>query len=136
MIYVYDTNSKIYNKNIIDRTRNVLISIHDVDENDIQQFLDSVYIDDFADYNDYKDICNSIFNDIQMGKWDSSYDEIIQFAGATVLPECLIQEYEGYVQDKKYHDANSLLVNISEGKYKSAIVNSAIDVDNGYIYSP
>lgn len=133
-IYIYNTNCTIYNKKIIEKTKKVLENIHNVNENNIQQYLDAVYDEDFKDYYKYRDICERIFDNIQVAKWDSNYDEIIKFTGINVLPSRFIQEYEQLIQDKKYFDANSLLVNISEKQYKFALANDAIDVKKGYVY--
>lgn len=133
-IYIYDTDSNIYNENIINKTKKLLQNIKDINENKIQDYLDEVYDEGFKDYDKYKNMCENIFNNIQVAKWDSNYNEIVSFTGASVLPECFIQEYEQYIEDKKYHDANSLLVNISEGKYKFALMKGAIDEEKGYIY--
>ncbi len=133
-IYVYKSDDSIYDKNLIKNTREVLQKIDIVDENKIQEYLDYVYDTHFIEYYKYKIICEEIFKDIQIAKWDSDYNEIVSFAGVSVLPEKFIDEYEKYIKNKQYYEANSLFVNISEGEYKHALMNNAIDKDNNYIY--
>ncbi len=133
-IYVYETESNIYNKDLVDKTRILIKNMGDVNENDIQKYLDFVYDADFKKYHEYKDTINEIFSNIQVGKWNSIYDEVITFSGANVLPECFISKYESYVEDEQYFEANSLFVNISEGKYSYALAKGNIDENTNYIY--
>ncbi len=126
-IYVYDTESTLYDKNIIENTKNVLINLDKVNENDIQKYLDRVYTQDFHTFFDIKKQCEEIFNNIQIGKWDKNYNEMVEFSGASVLPSCFIDEYKKLIENKEYLEANSLIVNISNGKYHYAINDGAID---------
>jgi len=133
-IYVYNSDDNIYDKDLIRKTKEVLQKIDIVNENKIQEYLDYTYDKDFTEYYKYKNICEEIFKDIQIAKWDNNYNEIISFAGASVLPEKFIDEYQKYIENKQYYEANSLFVNISEGEYKYTLMNNAIDKDNSYIY--
>lgn len=132
-IFIYNNQSKIYNKDIIKRTKKLLISIENIDENKVQEYLDQVYIDDFIEYYEYKEICKKIFEDIQVAKWDNRYNEIASFTGTSVLPSCFIDEYEDLIEQREYLRANSLMVNISENKYRYAVKENAIDECN-FIY--
>lgn len=133
-VNIYADNSKIYNEDLMTRTKELVMSVVSVNENHIQDYLNKVYIDEFEEYAEYKEKLVEIFDDIQASKWDNKYNELIQFTGASVLPECLIDEYENLLRDKRYLDANSLLVGISDKKYKFALYKLTVDIETDYIY--
>jgi len=133
MIYIYNTKSHIYDKNIIDRTRNILIDVDYINENDTQGYLDEVYKEDFVDYYEHKVTMDAILDNCKAGDW-SGNDECNNFTNVNVIPESLLQEYEKYVDEKRFYDANSLFVSISEGKYATAVRENAIDIEKNVIY--
>lgn len=120
MIYVYKTQSQIYNKNIVEKTKEVLQKIDNLDERLISSYLDYVYDCEFESYYKYKEMMIEVVDDCKAGIWDSNA-EYSSFAGISVLPFSLKDEYEKLIENKKYFEANSLLVNISDGKFAYAI---------------
>lgn len=126
-IFVYDTESSIYDESIIIRTKKLLRELEYIEEKDIQKYLDTVYVEDFEDYKKYKHIMDSeILTNISMGIWDNDYNEYNKFTGVSVLPMDLEMEYKQFLNDNKYYDANSLLVNIPIWQFERSKEDNAI----------
>lgn len=132
-IYIYNLSEgefSVYDRDIIDRTKVVLKGIGDIDENNIQEYLDTVYNKEFESYQEYANICKSLFKKIEVGNWNSEYSKAVEFSGASVLPASLELEYKRFIDEKDYLKANSLFVNITEGKYFKAIKDGYLVKDD------
>lgn len=128
-IYIYDTKSKIYDETLISRTKKLLKRLENIEEKDIQKYLDEVYIDELNEYERYKQVMLSVLDNVQMGKWenDSNYTK---FAGVSVVPESLEEEYRKLKDEKRYYEASSLIVNIPFWQFEKASKDKAIAGEN------
>lgn len=124
-IYIYNTESKVYDEALIKRTKTLLKSLGRIGERDVQKYLDEVYIDELNEYKKYKRIMLKVLNNIQMGKWERS-NELFEFTGVSVIPESLEDEYRNLIEESKYFEANSLVVNIPKWQFSRASKDNAI----------
>lgn len=118
-IKVYEGNSFIYADDIIDRTREVLRSIGEVDEGKVQEYIDTVYIDDLEEYEKYTDKMRDIIADCKVAEWDKA--EYQDFLGIAVIPGCLKEEYKSLIDKKEYVEANKLFLQVTVKQYNKAI---------------
>lgn len=134
-IHIYDIefkDVKFYDKDILIRTKEVLENINVVDENKIQEYLNSVYLEfDMKEYNKYKNEYINIINSYEVGRWDENIeDHMFEGDNYSILPLCLLDEYKRYIDDKNYLVANSLMVNVTKGQYNSLKSKECLDENN------
>ena len=120
-IYEYDVevSKKLYDENILKRTKDVLEKIDVVDENKVQEYLNYVYEDlniQEIIKNDEMSI-NSLISNMKVGHYNTKND-MLNIDSKYVLPVSLYDEYCQYYYDKDYLKANSLLVSISYRQFK------------------
>ena len=126
-IYEYDVevSKKLYDENILKRTKDILEKIDVIDENKVQEYLNYVYEDlNIKEIikNDEMSI-NSLINNMKVGHYNQNINDI---DSKYVLPIGLYNEYCKYCYDKDYLKANSLLVSISGNQFKNYKCNNYI----------
>jgi len=128
-IYEYDVevSKKLYDENILKRTKSILESIDVVDENKVQEYLNYVYEDlNIKEIikNDEMSI-NNLIKDLKVGYYNSK-DDMLNIDSKYVLPISLYDEYYQYYYNKDYLKANSLLVSISYRQFNNHKRNNYI----------
>lgn len=124
-IYIYNTESKVYDAALIERTKKLLGKLENIEEKDIQKYLDEVYIDELEEYEKYKQIMLNILKNVQMGKWENN-SEFFEFTGVSVIPGSLEEEYRKLIEEKRYFEANSLIISIPYWQFERAVRDGAI----------
>lgn len=136
-IFIYNYTSNIYKQELITRTDIVIDDIIQNEnglilEEDIQKNLDKVYADIDLDtyYKECKDI-NELINILKIGTFNkNTLDCMISNNTISVLPISLLDEYKKLIDDKKYLEAKSLLVNVRYSNYiKEHIKTISINYD-------
>jgi len=118
-IHIFKDTSNVYDQGIIERTIKSLEKIIQNDDSQILEekvnyYLDKVYTEfDIDEYKSTASIFNEIIDDIRCGVYDKNNNELESNFGVTVLPISLKIEYMEYLEQKKYLEANSLLVNVT-----------------------
>lgn len=126
-----NSNEKIYNKNIIEKTKNVIDEIIEkdngiIEEEKVNYYLDKVYLDiNRKEYEKRKNDINTIIDNLIVGVYNQDSD-MIEKSSIQVLPSILFNEYNNFIENKDYMSANSLFVNISDMQfsyqYRSGII--------------
>ena len=120
---IEDVHSKIYNKNLIEKTLKELQKIENqiVNENIVQDLLDNIYEPfELNDNGTRESLRNYLDNLFPFNTYEDSEEEFFeQFDGIEVLPIELFDEFKNLIENKKYLEAEKLFVPISKGKYAS-----------------
>ncbi|MBU3174301.1 CRISPR-associated helicase Cas3' [Clostridium estertheticum] len=117
-----NSNEKIYNLDIIIKTKYVIDEIIEKDngiikEEKVNYYLDKVYSDiNRADYEIRKNQINQIIENLRVGVYNQDSD-MIEKSSLQVLPSILSNEYNIFIENKDYMSANSLFVNISDAQF-------------------
>lgn len=123
-IYIFDNDCKVYDQKIISKTDEVIKNIikHDngiVLESKTQKYLDTVY--DELDNESIKKIklkINKIIKNMRVGTFNlNATDDMCNNNSKQVLPVELFDEYINYINNKEHLKAQSLFVNVTNGRY-------------------
>lgn len=125
-IFIYDNTSRIYNEEIIKNTDDVLGEIIEKDDTIIleektQYYLDKVYLSiDIDKYKEVSNGVNDIIDSLRVATFnENATDDMCQRDSISVLPENLYTEYVELIDNKKYLESRSLLVNINKKRIYS-----------------
>ena len=125
-IYIYNNYNKcIYDDELINNTDLVIDEIIHNDnriilEEKVEHYLDKVYTYiDIISYNKYSNSLEKVINNLRVGNYNkSSIKEMIQGDTVSVIPECLLEEYQKLINDREYLKAQSLKLNINSNRMK------------------
>lgn len=125
-IYIYNNYNKcIYDDELINNTDLVIDEIIHNDnriilEEKVEYYLDKVYTYiDISSYNKYSNSLEKLINNLRVGSYNkSSVEEMIQGDTVSVIPECLLEEYQKLINDREYLKAQSLKLNINSNRMK------------------
>lgn len=125
-IYIYNNYDKIvYSDELINNTDLVIDEIIHNDnriilEEKVEYYLDKVYTYiDIISYNKYSNSLEKVINNLRVGNYNkSSIKEMIQGDTVSVIPECLLEEYQKLINDREYLKAQSLKLNINSNRMK------------------
>ena len=125
-IYIYNNYNKcIYEDEIIHNTDNVISEIINIDkgivlEEKVDYYLDKVYTYiNLDEYNKYSNTIEDMINNLRLGYYNkNSVEDMIQGDTVSILPECLIGEYEELIKNHKYLEAQSLKLNINSNRMR------------------
>ena len=125
-IYIYNNYNKcIYDDELINNTDLVIDEIIHNDnriilEEKVEYYLDKVYTYiDIISYNKYSNSLEKVINNLRVGNYNkSSIKEMIQGDTVSVIPECLLEEYQKLINDREYLKAQSLKLNINSNRMK------------------
>lgn len=125
-IYIYNNYNKcIYDDELINNTDLVIDEIIYNDnriilEEKVEHYLDKVYTYiDIISYNKYSNSLEKVINNLRVGNYNkSSIKEMIQGDTVSVIPECLLEEYQKLINDREYLKAQSLKLNINSNRMK------------------
>ncbi|HID0768124.1 TPA: CRISPR-associated helicase Cas3' [Clostridium botulinum] len=126
-IYIFNQSKKsIYRDDIICYTKNVIYKIicenkGMIKEDKVITYLDLVYQDfDIENYNTYKKQFNTLINTLKVGYFnENATDSMLENNNTySVLPLCLLRQYNQYINDNNYIKANELFVNTYLNKFK------------------
>lgn len=134
-IYIYEAtviSNKIYDEDILNRTKQVISNINIVDENKIQEYLNIVYLNiDYEKYRYYQNNYLKVLHEYKVGYIDKQYsDEMIDQNNISILCRNLLDEYINNINNKEYILANNLFVNISTYQFNKLNKNNYITYDN------
>lgn len=122
IVIVEECNKSVYQEDIIDKTRKVILEIIEQDcsivkEYKIDYYLNKIYTNiNEAEYNKYSEVVNSLVDKLKVGYYDNKLSEsIIDYNTKTVLSSCLLKEYRKLIEDRKFIQAGELLVNCFVG---------------------
>lgn len=125
-IYIYNNYDKsVYSDELINNTDLVIDEIIHNDnriilEEKVEYYLDKVYTYiDIISYNKYSNSLEKVINNLRVGNYNkSSIKEMIQGDTVSVIPECLLEEYQKLINDREYLKAQSLKLNINSNRMK------------------
>lgn len=125
-IYIYNNYDKsVYSDELINNTDLVIDEIIHNDnriilEEKVEYYLDKVYTYiDISSYNKYSNSLEKLINNLRVGSYNkSSVEEMIQGDTVSVIPECLLEEYQKLINDREYLKAQSLKLNINSNRMK------------------
>lgn len=125
-IYIYNNYNKcIYDDELINNTDLVIDEIIHNDnriilEEKVEHYLDKVYTYiDIISYNKYSNSLEKVINNLRVGNYNkNSIKEMIQGDTVSVIPECLLEEYQKLINDREYLKAQSLKLNINSNRMK------------------
>lgn len=125
-IYIYNNYNKcIYDDELINNTDLVIDEIIHNDnriilEEKVEHYLDKVYTYiDIISYNKYSNSLEKVINNLRVGNYNkSNIKEMIQGDTVSVIPECLLEEYQKLINDREYLKAQSLKLNINSNRMK------------------
>lgn len=146
--HVFDEQNEkdkfIYPDEYVQRTLSILTEIVTKDqglilEKDIQKIVDFVYpnwtketMSEFE--TTYRTLSYSVVHALSPLVYDSKSEEDFykQFAGIKVLPVCLKEKYQKYLDKKQFVKADGLLVSISESRLLSLLKENSVEKDIFY----
>lgn len=125
-IYIYNNYNKcIYDDELINNTDLVIDEIIHNDnriilEEKVEHYLDKVYTYiDIISYNKYSNSLEKVINNLRVGNYNKNrIKEMIQGDTVSVIPECLLEEYQKLINDREYLKAQSLKLNINSNRMK------------------
>ena len=140
--HVFDTQNEkdkfIYNEAVVSRSIEILHKIEEKDkgiihEKDLQAYIDKVYPDwedcQKEDFDiTYEMLSLSIRNRLKPLTYDEKSEDLFykQFDGIKVLPVCLVQRYQKYLDSYQLIKAEGLLVSIRESRFFALLKNNEI----------
>lgn len=125
-IYIYNNyDISVYDDELINNTDLVISEIIHNDngiilEEKVEYYLDKVYTYiDLNKYNKYANSLDKLINSLRVGNYNkNSIEDMIQGDTISVLPECLLEEYQEYIEAREYLKAQSLKLNIGANRMR------------------
>ncbi len=118
---IEDVHKKIYEKELIEKTLAELEDVQNVvlNENVVQKLLDNIYKPFELNEDNLREKFRGYLDNLYpFNVYEESEEEFFeQFDGIEVLPIELFNEFNEYVQNKQYLEAEKLFVSISKKKY-------------------
>ena len=114
-------DSYIYPREVVDSSLNVLRRIDVIKEREVQAMLDQVYPDwaDGAKYEETKQGFLAGLNRLKpfMTHKEDEQDFYRRFTGVSLLPICFEADYEDYLSNLQFIEAEKLLVSVHQGMF-------------------
>lgn len=145
--HVFDTQNEkdkfIYNTVVVSRSLKILDEMQKKDgiihEKYLQEYIDKVYPDweerEKKDFDGtYEMLSLSINNRLKPLSYDEKSEDIFykQFDGIKVLPVCLVQQYQKYLESYQFIKAEGLLVSIRESRFWVLLKDNDINKESFY----
>ncbi len=117
-------DSKIYPKEIVEKTLNALLDVHILRESAVQTLIDKVYPDwlpeQKKEFEDTKILFKSSLESLQPYSKNKEREEDFydKFDGIKVLPAKFYAEYKTHIEEARFIEADELMVSLHKSTFK------------------